>query len=404
MNFEFEESSSQNARMKVVGVGGGGGNAVNRMIEERLSGVEFISVNTDAQALLNSKSDVKIQIGKKLTRGLGAGARPEIGKQAIEENRDEVSRVLTNADLVFVTCGMGGGTGTGAAPTVCELARAAGALTVGIVTRPFLFEGRKRLRQAELGIAEMRKHVDTMIVVPNERLLAVVGKGIPFHDALKKADEVLLHATQGISTLITVTGLVNVDFADVRTVMQEGGSALMGTGVGRGENRATDAAQQAIASPLLDNVSVSGATGVLVNITGGDDLTLGDVHQIVEIVKDAVGEEAEIIFGTVNEKAMQGECRVTVIATGFDKTPIAPTITPSTMTSANTMPPRGTPVIQLPIQRTTTRPVAPQPRPMSTPDIPRKVTPLSPPPSLDKTDGQDLSDMEIPTFIRRQMD
>ncbi len=383
MNFEFEESSSQNARMKVVGVGGGGGNAVNRMIEERLSGVEFISINTDAQALLNSKSDVKIQIGKKLTRGLGAGARPEIGKQAIEENRDEVSRVLTNADLVFVTCGMGGGTGTGAAPTVCELARTAGALTVGIVTRPFLFEGRKRLRQAELGIADMRKHVDTMIVVPNERLLAVVGKGIP---------------------LITVTGLVNVDFADVRTVMQEGGSALMGTGVGRGENRATDAAQQAIASPLLDNVSVSGATGVLVNITGGDDLTLGDVHQIVEIVKDAVGDDAEIIFGTVNEKAMQGECRVTVIATGFDKNqPTSIGTSPSTMTSANTMPPRGTPVIQLPLQRTTSRPVM-QPRGIPAPDIPRKVTPLTPPPSLDKTDGQDLSDMEIPTFIRRQMD
>jgi cell division protein FtsZ len=408
MNFEFEESASQNARMKVVGVGGGGGNAVNRMIDERLSGVEFISVNTDAQALLNSKSDFKIQIGKKLTRGLGAGARPEIGKQAIEENRDEVSRVLTNADLVFVTCGMGGGTGTGAAPTVCELARAAGALTVGIVTRPFLFEGRKRLRQAELGIAEMRKHVDTMIVVPNERLLAVVGKGIPFHDALKKADEVLLHATQGISTLITVTGLVNVDFADVRTVMQEGGSALMGTGVGRGENRATDAAQQAIASPLLDNVSVSGATGVLVNITGGDDLTLGDVHQIVEIVKDAVGEEAEIIFGTVNEKAMQGECRVTVIATGFDKSPPQSSMTSSSMGPTNSMsrgtPTRGTPVIQLPIQRTTSRPVT-QPRGIPSQDIPRKVTSLAPPPSLEKDgNAQDLSDMEIPTFIRRQMD
>src|SRR5947208_11839423 len=226
MNFEFEESSSQNARMKVVGVGGGGGNAVNRMIEERLSGVEFISINTDAQALVNSKSDVKIQIGKKLTRGLGAGARPEIGRQAIEENRDEVSRVLAGADMVFITCGMGGGTGTGAAPVVCELAREAGALTVGIVTKPFLFEGRKRMRQAEQGIAEMRKNVDTMIVVPNERLLAVVGKGIPFQDALKKADEVLLHATQGISSLISVTGLINVDFADVRTVMQNGGAAL----------------------------------------------------------------------------------------------------------------------------------------------------------------------------------
>ncbi|MBA2706770.1 MAG: cell division protein FtsZ [Gemmatimonadaceae bacterium] len=412
MNFEFEDSASQNARMKVVGVGGGGGNAVNRMIEERLSGVEFISINTDAQALLNSKSDVKIQIGKKLTRGLGAGARPEIGKQAVEENRDEVSRVLTNSDLVFVTCGMGGGTGTGAAPTVCELAREAGALTVGIVTRPFLFEGRKRLRQAELGIAEMRKHVDTMIVVPNERLLAVVGKGIPFHDALKKADEVLLHATQGISTLITVTGLVNVDFADVRTVMQEGGSALMGTGIGRGESRATDAAQQAIASPLLDNVSVSGATGVLVNITGGDDLTLGDVHQIVEIVKDAVGEEAEIIFGTVNEKAMQGECRVTVIATGFDKSPAASAFAASTAATPTPPSPQkmGTPVIQLPIRsRSVAHPRSAQPQSPSAPppDISRRVTPLSPPASLpEKADsnGQDLSDMEIPTFIRRQMD
>src|SRR3989475_11013487 len=213
MIFEFEESAAQNARMKVVGVGGGGGNAVNRMIDEHLEGVEFISVNTDAQALLSSKSDVKIQIGKKLTRGLGAGARPEIGRQAVEENRDEVLRVLSGADLVFVTCGMGGGTGTGAAPIIASMAREMGILTVGIVTKPFLFEGKKRMRQAEMGITEMRKHVDTMIVVPNERLLAVVGKGIPFQDALKKADEVLLHATQGISSLICVTGLVNVDFA-----------------------------------------------------------------------------------------------------------------------------------------------------------------------------------------------
>src|SRR6478609_9061373 len=316
MIFEFEETATQNARMKVVGVGGGGGNAVNRMIDEHLEGVEFISVNTDAQALLSSKSDLKIQIGKKV----------------IEESREEMAKAVAGADLVFITCGMGGGTGTGAAPEICALAREAGALTVGIVTRPFLFEGRKRMRQAEQGIAEMRKHVDTMIVVPNERLLAVVGKGIPFQDALKKADEVLLHATQGISSLISVTGLVNVDFADVRTVMQSGGSALMGTGIGRGENRAMEAAQQAISSPLLDNVSISGATGVLVNITGGADLTLGEVHQIVEIVKDAVGEDAEIIFGTVNEKAMQGECRVTVIATGFDKTPATPSITPSTTT------------------------------------------------------------------------
>ena len=250
--------------MKVVGVGGGGGNAVNRMIEEQLGGVEFISVNTDAQALAISKSDIKIQIGRKLTRGLGAGARPEIGRQAIEENRDEVAQAVQGADMVFVTCGMGGGTGTGAAPVVAQMARETGALTVGIVTKPFLFEGRRRMKQAEQGIAEMRKNVDTMIVVPNERLLAVVGKGIPFQEALKKADEVLLHATQGIASLITRTGIINVDFADVRTVMQNGGAALMGTGIGRGENRALEAAQQAISSPLLDNVSIAGATAAVV--------------------------------------------------------------------------------------------------------------------------------------------
>ena len=251
MIFELEENGLQTARMKVVGVGGGGGNAVNRMIEDHLGGVEFISVNTDAQALAISKSDIKIQIGRKLTRGLGAGARPEIGRQAIEENRDEVAVAVQGADMVFVTCGMGGGTGTGAAPVVAQMARESGALTVGIVTKPFLFEGRRRMKQAEQGIAEMRKNVDTMIVVPNERLLAVVGKGIPFQDALKKADEVLLHATQGIASLITSTGIINVDFADVRTVMQNGGAALMGTGIGRGENRALEAAQQAISSPLL---------------------------------------------------------------------------------------------------------------------------------------------------------
>jgi cell division protein FtsZ len=400
MIFEFEESAAQNARMKVVGVGGGGGNAVNRMIDEHLEGVEFISVNTDAQALLSSKSDVKIQIGKKLTRGLGAGARPEVGKQAIEESREEMAKAVAGADLVFITCGMGGGTGTGAAPEICALAREAGALTVGIVTRPFLFEGRKRMRQAEQGIAEMRKHVDTMIVVPNERLLAVVGKGIPFQDALKKADEVLLHATQGISSLISVTGLVNVDFADVRTVMQSGGSALMGTGIGRGENRAMEAAQQAIASPLLDNISISGASGVLVNITGGADLTLGEVHQINEIIHDAVGDEAEIIFGAVHEPAMQGEIRVTVIATGFDKAVQPGLVTPA-HDSAPVVAPKGAPVIPFPGTRPSRvgggmpqRPSTETPRPVRAPTV-------TPPQG---TGSQDLSDMEIPTFIRRQMD
>jgi len=409
MVFEFDESESQAARMKVVGVGGGGGNAVNRMIDEHLQGVEFISVNTDAQALLNSKSDVKIQIGKKLTRGLGAGARPEIGRQAVEESRDDVSRALQNADLVFVTCGMGGGTGTGAAPIVCELAREAGSLTVGIVTRPFLFEGRKRMRQAELGIAEMRKYVDTMIVVPNERLLAVVGKGIPFQDALKKADEVLLHATQGISSLISVTGLVNVDFADVRTVMQEGGSALMGTGIGRGDNRATEAAQQAIASPLLDNVSIAGATGVLLNITGGPDMTLGEVYQISEIIHDAAGSDAEIIFGAVHEPAMGGEIRVTVIATGFDSAHNG--AVPGAINSQGQQG-KGSPVIPFPAQRQAgvarvTRGI--QQAGTGTDGL-RRVTQSPGASSLsDKqvkqdVQDQDLADMEIPTFIRRQMD
>ncbi|MEO6444961.1 MAG: cell division protein FtsZ [Gemmatimonadaceae bacterium] len=420
MTFEFEENASQGARMKVVGLGGGGGNAVNRMIEERLESVEFISINTDAQALLASKSDVKIQIGKKLTRGLGAGARPDIGRQAIEENREEVSRVLQNADLVFVTCGMGGGTGTGAAPVAAELAKEAGALTVGIVTKPFLFEGRKRMRQAEMGIAEMRKHVDTMIIVPNERLLAVVGKGIPFQDALKKADEVLLHATQGISTLISRTGLVNVDFADVRTVMQNGGSALMGTGIGRGENRAMEAAQQAISSPLLDNISISGSTGVLLNITGGGDLTLGEVTQISEIVHDAAGDDAEIIFGAVSEPAMQGEIRVTVIATGFDKalgqqggtvaaapapTPLPPQIgsarsrfaPPSAVPSTHSKPaPNVIPINQKQGLRTV---ASGPPARAAAPTEPRRFAAPSAPKA-----NEDIDPMDIPTFIRRQMD
>jgi cell division protein FtsZ len=391
--FEFEETPTQSARMKVVGVGGGGGNAVNRMIEENLGGVEFVSVNTDAQALLNSKSDVKIQIGKKLTRGLGAGARPEIGRQAIEENRDEVLRVLGSADLVFVTCGMGGGTGTGAAPIVCELARESGALTIGIVTKPFLFEGRKRMRQAEEGIAEMAKHVDTMIVVPNERLLAVVGKGIPFQDALKKADEVLLHATSGISTIISGVGMINVDYADVRTVMKDGGAALMGTGIGRGDNRAMEAAQQAISSPLLDNVSISGATGVLLNVTGGQDLTLGEVTAIADIIHDAAGDEANIIFGAVHEPAMQGEIRVTVVATGFAK---AHSLAPGQRGA-------GTPVI--PIDGGRARPVIGSAFPATgSSGAAAPARRAVPQPSTERRPATDMDDLEIPTFIRRQMD
>jgi cell division protein FtsZ len=375
MVFELEETVAQNARMKVVGVGGGGGNAVNRMIDEHLMGVEFISVNTDSQALMHNKADIKVQVGKKLTRGLGAGARPEIGRQAIEENRDDVLKVLEGAD--------GGGTGTGASPIIAQLARDVGSLTVGIITKPFLFEGRKRMRQAEIGISEMAKHVDTMIVVPNERLLAVVGKNVPFQEALKKADEVLLHATQGISTLISVTGLVNVDFADVRTVMQNGGSALMGMGAARSEDRALEAAQQAIASPLLDEVSINGSTGVLVNITGGEDLTLGEVNQISEVIHDAAGDQAEIIFGAVTDPAMEGEVRVTVIATGFDQTlgqqegPFGKVTAPG--------------VLPFP-QR--------QPRSVTSVGGPAVAKARVPEPEA----GQEIAEMEIPTFIRRQMD
>jgi len=318
MIFEFEESPSRNARMKVVGVGGAGGNAVNRMIDEDLEGVEFISANTDAQALKQSRAQVTIQLGKKLTRGLGAGARPEIGRQALAESADEVRASLEGADLVFVTAGMGGGTGTGGAPMVAEIARELGALTIGIVTRPFSFEGKKRDRQATQGLEELRRTADTMIVVPNDRILSVVPKGTTFKDALKKADEVLLHATQGISDLIRVSGEVNVDFADVRTIMSCRGPALMGSGFGEGDNRAQEAAQESVSSPLLDDVSIRGALGVLINITGGMDLAIDEVTQISTIIQEEAGDEAEIIFGAVHDPNLEGQIRVTVIATGFD--------------------------------------------------------------------------------------
>jgi cell division protein FtsZ len=413
MIFEFEEAAAQNARMKVIGVGGGGGNAVNRMIDEDLDGVEFISVNTDSQALKQSKSQVKIQIGKKLTRGLGAGARPEIGRQAIEESRDEVRRVLEGADLVFVTSGMGGGTGTGAAPIIAEMAREMGALTIGVVTRPFLFEGKKRMRQAEQGLAELRRTADTVIVVPNERLLSVVGKGSSFRDALKKADEVLLHATQGISDLIHVTGDVNVDFADVRTVMKNRGPALMGTGFGRGENRAVEAAQEAIHSPLLDNVTIGGAGGVLINITGGMDLTIDEVTTIASIIQEAAGDEAEIIFGAVHDVSLEGDVRVTVIATGLEQEePIhdnlirahfgsrsAPQKAGQSSPGAGVPQPR--PQVKVPAAAGAgyTRTVVP---PARSADY-AEALPFPRPPQR-SVGAQQIMDLDIPTFIRRQMD
>ncbi len=391
MIFEFEETPAQNARMKVIGVGGAGGNAVNRMIDEDLEGVEFISANTDAQALKSSRAQVTMQLGKKLTRGLGAGARPEIGRQAISESADEVRRALDGADLVFVTCGMGGGTGTGAAPIVGEIARELGALTIGIVTRPFSFEGKKRMRQAEQGLAELRRTVDTMIVVPNDRLLSVVGKGTSFREALKKADEVLLHATQGISDLIRVSGEVNVDFADVRTVMACRGPALMGSGYGEGDDRAQEAAQEAISSPLLDNVSIQGAQGVLINITGGMDLAIDEVSQISTIIQEEAGDSAEIIFGAVHDPALEGVVRVTVIATGFggqDQMIDEGVIRPDFHQRA--------PVQEAPVRQN--RPAA-----MERTGTTDRPEPLSRFPERVVTREQ-IGELDIPTFIRRQMD
>ncbi len=398
MIFEFDESAATNAAMKVVGVGGGGGNAVNRMIDEDLGGVEFVTVNTDAQALKSSKSGTKIQIGRKLTRGLGAGARPEVGRAALEESRDEVYAALQGADLVFITAGMGGGTGTGGAPLIGEIAREMGALTIAVVTKPFLFEGRKRLRQADEGLAELKRAVDTMIVVPNERLLSVVGKGTSFRDALKKADEVLLHATQGISDLIRVTGEVNVDFADVRTIMSNRGAALMGSGFGRGENRAMEAAQEAISSPLLDNISIQGAAGVLINITGGMDLAIDEVTTISQIIQDAAGDEAEIIFGAVHDPQMSEEVRVTVIATGFEAEDRGNTVLRSSFGTERRTEPMVQPQPQ--VYRQQVRAVSGGQPVVTDMHGPVDRSPMPAPRSA----GRAPSDLDIPTFIRRQID
>ena len=318
MIFEYDDAPTRNAAMCVVGVGGAGGNAVNRMVDEDLKGVVFISANTDAQALEKSRANYTIQLGKKLTRGLGAGARPEIGREAIAESEEEVRGLLEGADLVFIAAGMGGGTGTGAAPVVGAIARELGALAIGIVTRPFEFEGRKRMQQAEQGLAELKRCVDTLIVVQNDRLLSVVGKGTTFKDALKKADEVLLHATQGVADLVRVSGEVNVDFADVRTILACRGAALMCCGFGEGPNRAVEAVQEALCSPLLDDVSIRGAQGVLLNIAGGMDLAIDEVLEISTIVRKEAGEDVEIIFGAVHDEELDGQIRVTVIATGFE--------------------------------------------------------------------------------------
>ena len=308
---------SSAAKIKVIGVGGGGGNAVNRMIASEVSGVEFWCVNTDSQALVLSNAPKRLQVGQKLTRGLGAGGNPAIGQKAAEESRDEVASALNGADLVFITAGMGGGTGTGAAPIVAEVAKEMGALTVGIVTRPFTFEGRRRTSQAEEGIAELKSRVDTLIVIPNDKLLSVISEQMPVQEAFRVADDILRQGVQGISDIITIPGLVNVDFADVRAVMADAGSALMGIGVGSGKSRAREAAMQAISSPLLEASSIEGARGVVFNITGGTDMTLHEVNAAAETIYEVVDPNANIIFGAVIDERLQGEIKITVIATGF---------------------------------------------------------------------------------------
>jgi cell division protein FtsZ len=307
----------EGARIKVIGVGGGGGNAVNTMIAAGLPGVEFVAANTDAQALRANLSTVKLQLGEKLTRGLGAGGKPVMGRQAAEEDVERIREHVSGADMVFITAGMGGGTGTGAAPVVARIARESGALTVGVVTKPFTFEGRQRGKQAEEGLRELKANVDTLIAIPNQRLLSVAGRNSSIIETFRKADDVLLQAVRGIADLITVHGLINLDFADVRAIMSEMGMAMMGAAVASGENRAIEAAQRAISSPLLEDVRIEGAQGVLINITGGPDLTLHEVNEAATLIQEEADADANIIFGAVIDESMGDEVRITVIATGF---------------------------------------------------------------------------------------
>jgi cell division protein FtsZ len=320
INFASEERGIYEAKIKVIGVGGGGGNAVNRMVSVEMGGIEFIAVNTDLQALRVSKAAVKLQIGAKLTKGLGTGGNPDIGKQSALEDTEKIIDMLEGADMVFITAGLGGGTGTGAAPVIASLAAELGALTVAVVTKPFSFEGRLRAIQAERGLVELRESVDTVITIPNDKLLETVAKDTPLWDAFLIADEVLRQGVQGIADLITVPGLINLDFADVRTIMEGMGMALMGTGVASGEGRAVEAARRAIKSPLLEDLSIDGARGVLINVTGGRSITLHEVNEALNIIHQAADPEANIIFGAVINERMEDEIKITVIATGFEKT------------------------------------------------------------------------------------
>jgi len=370
------ETSLPAAKIKVIGVGGGGGNAINSMIAAGLSGVDFIVANTDSQALANSRAPYKVQLGTELTRGLGAGANPEIGRAAALEDRDRIAELLDGADMIFVTCGMGGGTGTGAAPVIADVARQLGALTVGVVTKPFDFEGARRARQALAGIEELKSAVDTLITIPNQRLLTVAERRMPLLEAFRRADEVLLNAVQGIVDLIQNHGYVNVDFADARAIMADQGMALMGTGRGTGEERCLDAMHAAIHSPLLEDVSIEGATGLLINITGPDDLSLIEVDEALSVVREAAHEDANIIFGSVIDPKAEDEVKITIIATGFS---------PNART-----PHRARPV--KPVQSTMNL------------EVPRPVVDRSAFTNVAREVGADLQDeLDIPTYLRREM-
>ncbi|WP_329258313.1 cell division protein FtsZ [Actinoallomurus sp. NBC_01490] len=363
------------AVIKVVGIGGGGVNAVNRMIEEGLKGVEFIAINTDAQALLMSDADVKLDVGRELTRGLGAGANPDVGRKAAEDHREEIEEVLKGADMVFVTAGEGGGTGTGGAPVVANIARSLGALTIGVVTRPFSFEGKRRAMQAEAGIETLRDEVDTLIVIPNDRLLSISDRQVSVLDAFKAADQVLLSGVQGITDLITTPGLINLDFADVKSVMSGAGSALMGIGSARGDDRSVAAAEMAISSPLLE-ASIDGAHGVLLSISGGSDLGLFEINEAAQLVSNAAAPDANIIFGAVIDDALGDEVRVTVIAAGFDE------IRPESRPGPQSEPKRNTPARPAVATPPVATPPVAAPRPVVPPQTPPpRVTPMPSPPA-----------------------
>ncbi|MCU1692906.1 MAG: cell division protein FtsZ [Frankiales bacterium] len=382
------------AVIKVVGIGGGGVNAVNRMIEVGLKGVEFIAINTDAQALLMSDADVKLDVGRELTRGLGAGAAPEVGRQAAEDHKDEIEEVLKGADMVFVTAGEGGGTGTGGAPVVASIARSLGALTIGVVTRPFSFEGRRRAGQAEAGIEALRAEVDTLIVIPNDRLLSLSDKQVSVMDAFKSADQVLLSGVQGITDLITTPGLINLDFADVKSVMSNAGSALMGIGNARGDDRAVVAAEMAIASPLLE-ASMDGAHGVLLSISGGSDLGLFEINEAAQLVADAAHQDANIIFGAVIDDALGDEVRVTVIAAGFDAGSPSPMRRHEPLRRPEAQAPAPAPAYG-------SRPAAQQP-PQYAPSNPRPAARPAPVPQQPERPRRTVvfeDDLDVPDFLK----